>query len=86
MGTYKRESNLYKITVSNKKLEQITSMPGEERSPSISPNGEVIAFYVKERRPLAYTPSRIAVMNLKSGNMQIISNDLDDDSDNLFFK
>ena len=79
------ESNLYKITVSNKKLEQITSMPGEERSPSISPNGEVIAFYVKERRPLAYTPSRIAVMNLKSGNMQIISNDLDDDSDNLFW-
>ena len=43
------ESNLYKITVSNKKLEQITSMPGEERSPSISPNGEVIAFYVKEK-------------------------------------
>ena len=79
------ESNLYKITVSNKKLEQITSMPGEERSPSISPNGEVIAFYVKERRPLAYTPSRIPVMNLKSGNMQIISNDLDDDSDNLFW-
>ena len=79
------ESNLYKITVSSKKLEQITSMPGEERSPSISPNGEVIAFYVKERRPLAYTPSRIAVMNLKSGNMQIISNDLDDDSDNLFW-
>jgi len=79
------ESNLYKITVSNKKLEQITSMPGEERSPSISPNGEVIAFYVKERRPLAYTPSRIAVMNLESGNMQIISNDLDDDSDNLFW-
>ena len=79
------ESNLYKITVSNKKLEQITSMPGEERSPSISPNGEVIAFYVKERRPLAYTPSRIAVMNLQSGNMQIISNDLDDDSDNLFW-
>ena len=79
------ESNLYKITVSNKKLEQITSMPGEERSPSISPNGEVIAFYVKERRPLAYTPSRIAVMNLKSGNMKIISNDLDDDSDNLFW-
>tara|TARA_Y100000816_G_scaffold289062_1_gene274800 strand:- start:331 stop:2433 length:2103 start_codon:yes stop_codon:yes gene_type:complete len=79
------ETNLYKITVSNKKLEQITSMPGEERSPSISPNGEVIAFYVKERRPLAYTPSRIAVMHLKSGNMQIISNDLDDDSDNLFW-
>ena len=79
------ESNLYKITISNNKLEQITSMSGEERSPSISPNGEVIAFYVKERRPLAYTPSRIAVMNLESGNMQIISNDLDDDSDNLFW-
>ena len=79
------ESNLYKIRVSNKKLEKITSLPGEERSPSISPDGEMLAFYIKERRPLAYTPSRIAVMNLNSSDIQIISGDLDDDSDNLFW-
>ena len=45
----------------------------------------MIAFYVKERRPLAYTPSRIAVMKLKTGEIEIISKDLDDDADALFW-
>ena len=51
----------------------------------MSPNGEMIAFYIKERRPLAYTPSRIAVMDLKSKKIKIISKDLDDDADNLIW-
>ena len=45
----------------------------------------MIAFYIKERRPLAYTPSRIAVMDLQSREIKIISKDLDDDADNLFW-
>ena len=79
------EANIYKVDVSNKKLTQITDQEGEERSPAISPDGEMMAFYVKERRPLAYTPSRIAVMNLNTGTVQVISNDLDDDADSLYW-
>ena len=79
------EADIYSVSVSNNELKQITKQSGEERSPAISPNGEMIAFYVKERRPLAYTPSRIAVMDLQSREIKIISKDLDDDADNLFW-
>jgi len=79
------ETNIHKVKVSTKKLTQITSSAGEERSPAISPDGKMLAFYIKERRPLAYTPSRIAVMNLNSGQIQIISEDLDDDADSLYW-
>ena len=79
------EADIYSVSISNSELIQITKQSGEERSPAISPNGEMIAFYVKERRPLAYTPSRIAVMKLKTGEIEIISKDLDDDADALFW-
>ena len=79
------EADLYSVSISNGELIQITKQSGEERSPAISPNGEMIAFYVKERRPLAYTPSRLAVMKLKTGEIEIISKDLDDDADALFW-
>ena len=79
------EADIYSVSISNSELIQITKQSGEERSPAISPNGEMIAFYVKERRPLAYTPSKIAVMKLKTGEIEIISKDLDDDADALFW-
>ena len=79
------EADIYSVSVSNNELKQITKNSGEERSPAISPDGKMIAFYVKERRPLAYTPSRIAVMDLQSREIKIISKDLDDDADNLFW-
>ena len=79
------EADIYSVSISNSELIQITKQSGEERSPAISPNGEMIAFYVKERRPLASTPSRIAVMKLKTGEIEIISKNLDDDADALFW-
>ena len=79
------EANIHKVTVSNKKITQVTNQTGEERSPAISSDGKMLAFYVKERRPLAYTPSRIAVLNLNNGETRIISGDLDDDADNLYW-
>ena len=79
------EANIHKVTVSNKKITQVTNQAGEERSPAISSDGKMLAFYVKERRPLAYTPSRIAVLNLNNGETRIISGDLDDDADNLYW-
>ncbi len=79
------EANIHKVSVSNKKITQVTNQTGEERSPAISSDGKMLAFYVKERRPLAYTPSRIAVLNLNNGETRIISGDLDDDADNLYW-
>src|SRR5210317_1885518 len=79
------EADIYSVTVSSKKIEQITNEPGAERSPVISPNGELIAFSKEERRPLAYTPNRISVMNLNGSNIRLLTQDLDGDASNVIW-
>jgi len=79
------EADIYAVTVATKELEQITNRPGAERSPVISPNGQMIAFSKEERRPLAYTPDRIAVMDIKGNNVRLLSLDLDGDANNIIW-
>jgi dipeptidyl aminopeptidase/acylaminoacyl peptidase len=79
------EADIYSVTVSSKKIEQITNEPGAERSPVISPNGELIAFSKEERRPLAYTPNRISVMSLNGSNIRLLTQDLDGDASNVIW-
>ena len=71
------------VNITTKKLTQITNEVGAERSPSISPNGKMIAYSFEERRPLAYTPDQIAIMDMNGNNKRIISKDLDGDADNI---
>jgi len=79
------EADIYSVTLSSKKIEQITNEPGAERSPVISPNGELIAFTKEERRPLAYTPNRISVMNLNGSNIRLLTQNLDGDASNVIW-
>ena len=77
------EADIYSVSIATKKLEQITNEPGAERSPVISPNGRMIAFSRQERRPLAYTPNRIAILDLQTKNTRVLTEDLDGDADSL---
>lgn len=79
------EADIYSVTLSSKKIEQITNESGAERSPVISPNGELIAFSKEERRPLAYTPNRISVMSLNGSNIRLLTQDLDGDANNVIW-
>ena len=79
------EADIFSVTLSSKKIEQITNEPGAERSPVISPNGELIAFSKEERRPLAYTPNRISVMSLNGSNIRLLTQDLDGDANNVIW-
>ena len=79
------EADIYSVNISTKKLKQITNQSGAERSPIISPNGKMIAFTKEERRPLAYSPDRIAVMDLNGQNLRMLSEDLDGDASNLIW-
>ena len=54
------EADIYSVALSTKEIKQITTQPGAERSPVISPNGQLIAFSQEDRRPLAYTPDHLA--------------------------
>ena len=79
------EADIYSVNISTKKLKQITNQSGAERSPVISPNGKLIAFTKEERRPLAYTPDQIAIMDLNGENIRILSEALDGDASNLLW-
>jgi dipeptidyl aminopeptidase/acylaminoacyl peptidase len=79
------EADIYAVSVATKKLEQITNEPGAERSPVISPNGRMIAFSREERRPLAYTPDHIAVMDTQGKNIRLLTEDLDGDASNIIW-
>lgn len=77
------EADIYSVNLTTKDIKQITNQSGAERSPVISPNGKLIAFNIEERRPLAYTPDQIAIMDLNGNNMRLLTKDLDGDANNL---
>jgi len=79
------EADIYAVDIATHALTQITSEPGAERSPRVSPYGRMLAFTHEERRPLAFTPDRIAVANLDGSDMRILSNDLDGDASGLIW-
>ena len=77
------EADIYSVSINTKKIKQITNQSGAERSPMISPNGQLIAFTKKERRPLAYSPDHIGIMNLDGKNMRLLLEELDGDANNV---
>ena len=77
------EADIYSVSIKTKKIKQITNQSGAERSPMISPNGQLIAFTKKDRRPLAYSPDHIGIMNLDGKNMRLLSEELDGDANNI---
>ena len=79
------EADIYSVNLATKDIKQITNQSGAERSPVISPNGKLIAFNQEERRPLAYTPDQIAIMDLNGNNIRLLTEDLDADANNLMW-
>jgi len=71
------ESDIYAVDISSQELTQITNEPGAETSPVLSNNGKLLAFNHKLRRPLAYTPEHIAVMDLSKKKIRLLTKKLD---------
>ena len=74
------ESDIYAVDISSQELTQITNEPGAETSPVLSNNGKLLAFNHKLRRPLAYTPEHIAVMDLSNKKIRLLTENLDGDA------
>lgn len=79
------EADIFAVDIAARTLTQITNEPGAERGPRVSPDGRMLAFTHEQRRPLAFTPDRIAVANIDGSNMRIISQDLDGDASGLIW-
>ena len=79
------EADIYAIALANGRVRQISDSPGAERNPVIAPNGKTLAFSYEERRPLAFTPNRIALLDLQTKDMTILTDNLDGDANNILW-
>jgi dipeptidyl aminopeptidase/acylaminoacyl peptidase len=80
------EADIYSVSLANGALTQITNLPGAERSPAVSPNGKLLAISYEESRPLAFTPDRIATVDLSSNDVRILTEAVDGDARNILWR
>ena len=80
------ESDIYSVSLASGTLTQITNLPGAERSPIISPNGKLLAISYEESRPLAFTPDRIATVDLSTKDVRILTEAVDGDAANILWR
>ena len=79
------EANIYAVALTNGRLRQVTDSPGAERNPVMAPSGKTLAFSYEVRRPLAFTPNRIALLDLQTQGMTILTDKLDGDANNILW-
>ena len=79
------EADIYAVALANGRIRQVSDFPGAERNPVMAPNGKTLAFSYEQRRPLAFTPNRIALLDLQTQGMTILSDNLDGDANNILW-
>jgi dipeptidyl aminopeptidase/acylaminoacyl peptidase len=79
------EADIYAVALANGRIRPVTDFPGAERNPVMAPNGKTLAFSYEQRRPLAFTPNRIALLDLQTQGMTILTDNLDGDANNILW-
>ena len=87
-------SDIFSVDISSTDVTAVTSLPGPESSPTLSPNGKYLAFNQVEDNKMSYQNGDITVLELKSGKVTRLTSSLDrsvqqfewnSDSDGLVF-
>ncbi|MBS3796187.1 S9 family peptidase [Pseudoalteromonas sp. BDTF-M6] len=71
------ESDLYAINLASGKLTQLTDLPGRESQATFSAKGDTLAFLTRDNEPVPYVNTNLAMMDVDSGQITILSADLD---------
>jgi dipeptidyl aminopeptidase/acylaminoacyl peptidase len=72
-----QNSDIYFLTLADKKLQQITDRAGPDVAPALSADGKWLAYLGYDDRKLAHQANQLYVKNLKTGAVQALSADLD---------
>ena len=81
-----RESDIFSVITSGAntgEIAAITSAPGGEYSPQVSPNGKKIAYLKIDDKKLAYRNSYLHVLDIKTGDDTNLSSDIDNSLSNI---
>jgi dipeptidyl aminopeptidase/acylaminoacyl peptidase len=79
------ESDIFTIDL-NGKVQQITSAPGHETNPKVSPNGKFVAYSKRDNKKLAYRNRYLHVMNTDGSDDRNLSSDVDNSVSNFHWK
>lgn len=72
----RREADIYAVDM-NGTLRQVTSTPGAEHTPVVSPDGKTIAFLASDDKKLAYRITELKLMPFEGGDATSLTADLD---------
>ncbi|WP_333607351.1 S9 family peptidase [Arsukibacterium sp.] len=72
-----RQADLYKITLQQQSLTQLTSLDGEESEPALSPDGKTLAFTYTRPDAVSYVNSTLKLLQLSSGKIMELAKQLD---------
>ncbi len=72
-----RNSEVYAIDTGTRLVETLTTRPGPDRSPKVSPNGKSIAYIGFEDKVQTYQTRKLQVMDIDGKNKRVISGKLD---------
>lgn len=70
-------SDIYKVDIDSAQVSQVTTIPGPEGSPVLSPDGKYLAFSQLNDRKLSYQNGDIVVMSLADGETKRLTGGLD---------
>ena len=70
-------SEIFQLTLQDRKLTQLTDRNGPDARPAISPDGKLIAYVGFDDRKLAHQANRLYVMNTDGSNIRNLTEDLD---------
>lgn len=79
------EADIYSIDLEGK-LSQITSAPGIESHPVVSPNGKLIAYSKRDDKKLAYRNRYLHVMKTDGSDNRNITQDIDNSVSNFHWR
>lgn len=70
-------SEIFRLTLADRKLSQLTERDGPDARPAVSPDGKLIAYVGFDDRKLAHQANRLYVMNIDGSNIRNLTEDLD---------
>ena len=78
-----RNSEIYRASLADGSIEQLTDRNGPDHSPVVSPDGKQIAYVSHEDKVQTYQPVALHLMNLDGGNQHSVTSSLDRDAASL---
>lgn len=72
------QSNLYKVGLATRKIEELTTRAGSESGAAVSPDGKKVAFIGSIDTKNFYKDRKLFVMNLDGSDLKMLSGDMDE--------